>query len=77
MRDDVEIYLRNQGHQENVLTDYWPLHYQMKYLALRNPLAIMESVEVKLMGYSTANKHHAQHIVDGIFKSMGFNAAKN
>lgn len=44
MRDDVEIYLRNQGHQENVLTDYWRLHYQMKYLALRNPLAIMEAV---------------------------------
>lgn len=77
MRDDVEIYLRNQGHQENVLADYWSLHYQMKYMGLRNPLVLTDAVETRLLSYSTAYKHQAQEIVDGIFQNMGFDSGKN
>lgn len=51
-RDDVEVYLRNQGHRENVLREYWPLHYQFKYMALKDPVSILDTVEVRL-----ADKH--------------------
>jgi hypothetical protein len=77
MRDDIEIYLRNQGHRENVLIDYWPIHYQLRYLGLRNPLAILDAVEAKLLSDTTANQILVQKLVSNIFKSMGLDNGEN
>jgi hypothetical protein len=65
-RDDIEVYLRNQGHRENVLKEYWPLHYQFKYLGLKEPISIMESVEIKLSENQNEDLQRLKQIIKNL-----------
>lgn len=44
-RDDIEVYLRAQGHSRNALSLYWKHYYSLKHISLRQGLDVIDKTE--------------------------------
>ena len=48
-RDDIEVYLRYQGHSSNVLESYWDNYFSLKHLHLEAGLDAIDHTENEML----------------------------